>query len=189
MGSTGDGNAYYTIQEFKETLDKLTDADWARLWRLSANWCRNNRRPNDAEDVVQEAICRVFSGATERKRQWPHGLDFFVFMSGVMRSIASERPQVGIRPNQDVELDDTLSAASGMPGPESEISLRDMEAYLMQLFGGDEDAGLMLMSWSEGLKKSEIIAMNQWDPKKYEAVRKRIRRSLHKHSELKEMIQ
>ncbi|WP_353163390.1 hypothetical protein [Salinisphaera shabanensis] len=143
---------------------------------------------SETEDVVQEAIFRVFRGEATGERQWPCHVNFFAFMSGVMQSITSERRKLGFRAHIDRDMEDAPSVVSDAPEPESALNADAVEAYLLSLFDDDEEAQLMLMAWSEDTTKTEILAMTKWDAKKYEAVRKRIRRMLNKHPELREML-
>src|SRR5215469_6729333 len=62
----------------------LTAADKIALTKIARLYAR--KTPYDHEDLLQEAMCRVLSGA----RAWPRDLAALSFLWGVVRSIAWE---------------------------------------------------------------------------------------------------
>src|SRR5689334_7931001 len=62
----------------------LAAADKIALMKIARLYAK--KTPYDHEDLLQEAMCRVLSGA----RAWPRGLAALPFLWGVVRSIAWE---------------------------------------------------------------------------------------------------
>src|SRR5215471_4585644 len=64
----------------------LSDADRTALLRIARVYARTRGIRYDYQDLLHEAIARILEG----KRNWPTGLPFVPFVSGVMRAIAWE---------------------------------------------------------------------------------------------------
>jgi len=67
-------------------LASLSEADLLRLQALARLRARGLPRGVSWSDLLHEAIARALDGS----RQWPPGLPFLAFISGVMRSICHE---------------------------------------------------------------------------------------------------
>src|SRR6056297_1754217 len=105
---------FHTLKEFTDELDILFRDDVAvrKLLQKSRNWCIRNNRAGDEEEVLQEAVTRVMKSEITGTRQWPKGVALIDFLSGVMRSIASERPKIGFRKNTDKDIEAAKDIAS-----------------------------------------------------------------------------
>ena len=190
MGMAKDtSEEFHTVKEFNDELDLLFRDDVAlrKLLQKSRNWCIRNNRPGDEEEVLQEAVTRVMKSEITGKRQWPKGVALIDFLSGVMRSIASERPKIGFRKNtdKDIEAAKDIASSSNQEGQLFEI---EFMARFMALFEGDDDAQLYLLALEEGQSKSEIMTGLDWNEREYNAVVQRVKRMRNAHPEMKEML-
>lgn len=173
---------FHTIDEFKSAL-VLGEAEWAKLRRLARNRCRI-RRPGDEDEVLQEAICRVLEG----RRKWPNGLDLFIFLSGVMKSIVSDNPKIGFRRNLDRDIEAASDVASEDTSAADTVLETEVVTYVMALFEGDEEAETLAEGIMDGWDKNDLLSLFNDDVSRYETVRKRFRRKLNAHPELESMI-
>lgn len=173
---------FHTIDEFKAAL-AFEEAEWTYLRQLARNRCRA-RRPGEDDEVIQEAICRVLEG----KRRWPRGLNLFAFLSGVMKSIVSENPKIGFRRSIDREIEAAADAVSDDVGAADLVLETEVVNYVMALFEDDEEAGALAEGIMDGFEKEELLSLLDGDVTRYETVRKRFRRKVNAHPELRSMI-
>ena len=173
---------YHTVDEFKAAL-ALGEAEWIYLRHLARNRCRV-RRPGEEDEVLQEAIYRVLEG----KRRWPKGLNLFAFLSGVMKSIVSENPKIGFRRNIDRGIESAADAISDGASAADLVLETEVVTYVMALFEDDAEAEALAEGVMEGWEKDDLLGLFNGDVTRYEAVRKRLRRKVNAHPELKSMI-
>ena len=180
---------FHTLKEFNYELDILFRDDVAvrKLLQKSRNWCIRNNRAGDEEEVLQEAVVRVMKSEITGKRQWPKGVTLIDFLSGVMRSIASERPKIGFRKNADKDMDAAKDIASSC-SQEGQLFEKEFMAHFMALFEGDDDAQLYLLALEEGQSKSEIMTGLDWNEREYNTVVQRVKRTRNAHPEMKEIL-
>jgi hypothetical protein len=81
----GDDVEYLSIEEVGRLLSRQRQADLLRLAAIAKTWIRGVPR-RDAADLLNEALTRILSG----DRLWPVDVPLPVFLSQVMRSIASQ---------------------------------------------------------------------------------------------------
>ena len=186
MAKNTSGN-FHSLKELTNEIDRLDDVGFAKLLQRSRNWCIRNSRSGDEEEVLQEAILRVLKSGITGTRQWPKGVPFADFLSGVMRSIASDRAKIGFRRNFDKGIEAAEDIASSC-SQEGQLFEEQFMARFMVLFEEDDDAQLYLLALEEGQTKSEIMADFDWNERKYNAVLQRIKRKRAAHPELKEML-
>jgi hypothetical protein len=180
---------FHTLKEFNDELDLLfrDDVTLRKLLQKSRNWCIRNNRAGDEEEVFQEAVTRVMKCEITGKRQWPKGVAIIDFLSGVMRSIASERPKIGFRKNTDKDIEVAKDIASSC-NQEGQLFEKEFMAHFMALFEGDDDAQLYLLALDEGQSKSEIMTGLEWNEREYNTVVQRVKRMRNAHPEMKEML-
>ena len=181
--TSDNGKEHHTIDEFFAALN-LDDAGWANLRKLARNRC-GFKRPGEEEEVLQEAITRVLEG----RRPWPKGENLFAFLSGVMRSIVSERVDKAKRTPKNVPFDTLTDARSLGTSAEGEAFNGEVQTHLMAVFDGDDDAQVVVEGLFERMERSELVELLDDDSTRYETVRKRIRRKINQHTpELRAMI-
>ncbi|MDV7142993.1 hypothetical protein R3X27_09870 [Tropicimonas sp. TH_r6] len=173
---------FHSVDEFKAALS-LTEAEWAKMRRLARNRCRVGR-PGEEEEVLQDAIFRVLEG----RRRWPKGLNLFAFLSGVMKSIVSEESKIGFRRNVDRGIDEVIDTVSEETSAEKLVLETEVVAHVMALFEGDDEAEALAEGTMDGWEKSDLLSLFDGDVTRYETVRKRFRRKMNAHQELKSMI-
>mgnify|MGYP000217845295 CR=1 FL=1 len=180
---------FHTLKEFTDELEIIFRDDIAlrKLLQKSRNWCIRNNRAGDEEEVLQEAVMRVMKSEITGTRQWPKGTALIDFLSGVMRSIASERPKIGFRKNTDRDMEAAKNIASSR-SQEDQLFEKEYLAQFLKLFEGDDDAELYLLALEEGQSKSEIMTGFDWDERKYNTVVQRVKRTRNAHPEMKEML-
>lgn len=181
MAEPASAAEHYTISEVHETLAALDDGDWARLEALARNRCRY-RLPGREQDVLQEALTRILEG----RRPWPKDLAFAAFISGVMRSIVSRWiKEAALDPG---ESDDDPEIACNRTGAVGELHEKEIKSHLVALFEDDDEATLIVEGWFEDMEKEDFLQIFDGNETTYDTVRRRIRRKLAKHPELKGMI-
>lgn len=173
---------FHSVDEFRAAL-ALGEAGWASLRRLARNRCRV-RRPGDEEEVIPDAIYRVLEG----KRRWPKGLNLFAFLSGVMKSIVSEEPKMGFRRTIDRDMEAAADAVSEDTSAAGLVLENEVVAFVMTLFGDDEEAEALAEGILDGWEKDDLLSLFNGEVTRYETVRKRFRRKVNAHPELKRMI-
>jgi DNA-directed RNA polymerase specialized sigma24 family protein len=80
-----DDAAHLDPEEVRRLLRRLRVPDILRLAALARAWAKGLRQ-HDADDLLDEAFDRVFSG----RRAWPIGVPLPAFFSQVMRSIQDQ---------------------------------------------------------------------------------------------------
>ncbi len=127
------------------------------------------KTPYDAEDLLQEALCRVLSG----KRAWPRDLTALRFLWGVVRSIAWEWRK---------ETLETLPEG-GDPGGEERRAIANLDvAKIIALFDDDPAAQIIVRGMMEGARGQELQDLSGLDKTEYESKRTKIRRRIEKLS-------
>jgi len=143
----------------------LAAADKIALMKIARLYAR--KTPYDHEDLLQEAMCRVLSGA----RAWPRGLAALPFLWGVVRSIAWEWRH------------ETLDALpdGGDPAGEERRAIASLDvAKVLALFDDDPAAQLIVRGMMEGARGAELQELSGLDKTEYESKRTKIRRRIEK---------
>jgi DNA-directed RNA polymerase specialized sigma24 family protein len=166
---------YATADEAAQALARLSDANLLRIERF-ARIRATGLRPWDWEDLIHEAVARVLSGS----RRWPKAIPLTVFLRQTIRSLAHEERRRRIQAGGSFEDADEEARAIGddAPGPERAIAAREALATLLSRFEGDT----MVLTLIEGLAQGETAAETcdraEMTRQKYDAARKRFRRSV-----------
>lgn len=178
-----------TLDQIEDQIERLTEADWARLRKMAqANlW---GIRLDDPEELINETFERLIAGS----RSWRAGMAFVPWMRSAMKSVAD-----GIRNRNAVKLEATTTdladdcdpdAAPDIFGSEertpldlvlteearamAESDLAKIEAH----FKGDQNVELILMGIEDGLKPEEVRDIGGLTLTQYESARKQLRRGL-----------
>ena len=160
-----------------QALARLSEADLLRLQALARLRARSLPRSISWSDLLHEAIVRALDGS----RQWPAGVPFLAFLSGVMRSLCNEMRR---RQGREAELilsgDETGRREAACLGPDQERVFAAAEAVsaIHRLFAGDKVALRIIAGLAEGLSPEEIRAMHDFSPVEYDSARRRMRRAL-----------
>lgn len=182
----------YLNQEVIGYLERLGPEDHRRLARLAE--VRARKVPDlIGSELLNEAIARILEGT----RPWKKSVDFTAFVCEVMRSIASEylgkfktRKKHAINYENELIRGDYEEAdkvegefnQAPCPGltPEQQLE-REQKAkkeleILEGLFCDDETASMVVMAWSDGYKKDQILEEFGYTSTEYESAVKKIRR-------------
>lgn len=151
--------------EAAAAIRSLTAADKIALLKIARLYA--GKTPYDHEDLLQEAMCRVLSGA----RAWPRDLAALLFVSGVMRSIAWEWRK---------ETLDTLPDGGDPDGEERRAIAALDVAKVVGLFDDDPAAQAIVRGMMEGARGQELQSLSGLDKTDYESKRTKIRRRIEK---------
>lgn len=128
----GDDVEYLSIEEVGRLLSRQRQADLLRLAALAKTWIRGVPR-RDAADLLNEALTRILSG----DRLWPVDVPLLVFLSQVMRSIASQWRHEDMR---EPLVADEAKEVSQDPGPEDDRDFIDLTKRMRAALSGDHAA-------------------------------------------------
>ena len=155
-------------------LASLSEADLLRLQALARLRARGLPRGVSWSDLLHEAIARALDGS----RQWPPGLPFSAFISGVMRSICHELWGQRGREAERVVLEDDVEVACPAPNQERVLAAAQAIAAIQRLFRGDQVALQIMAGLANGLSAEEIRNSNNLSLVQYDSARRRMRRAL-----------
>jgi DNA-directed RNA polymerase specialized sigma24 family protein len=151
--------------EVIKELKALTDGDKTALMKIASAYATKTYYGH--EDLFQEAICRVLSGA----RTWPRDVAAVSFLVGVMRSIAWEwRSEEG-------------GAPPDLADPRSSESCADASIDVIKiiaLFDDDPIAQKIVFGMMEGARGQELQDFCGLSKTAYESKRTKIRRRIEK---------
>lgn len=171
-------------EEIEEAIRSLPVAGWVRLRKIAVMFCQ--RRPLDADDLLQEVFARAIDGS----RRCPRSVGIVKFLAEAMHSIASDamktlsrHPELravpliaddglafdppDCRPNAEQELGDTQETAQ-------------MKQRLLDLFVDDAVAQVMIEGMMEGMDGEELRVLVELDSTAFASKRRLIRRRIAK---------
>lgn len=185
MSKTTPSKSVFSVEEAKEVLASLSDADLVRLRRIAAFFSRGGRIAPD--DLLQQA----FESVLEGRRNFPRDLDLISFLAGTMKSLASSQfksidrspeGKVSFIQHDDDYEEVGLDCAADVPGADQAmISQQDAEAIqtrILSLFADDEIARLLVEGIMEGMERSELCELTGLDSTSYNSKRRLIRRRI-----------
>lgn len=160
----------------------MTEADTIRLRQAARLYEKFSGWP--ADDLIQEVYVR----ALDDVRRCPVDVPVTLFLCNAMRSIAYSARAAGSSPRLQVALDmtgtDGVAATLEAAGrnPEQRVLAREdyagRVAALEALFGGDEEAQMLIEADMEGFKGAEICELLDWDALRLATVRRRVRNTM-----------
>lgn len=169
--------------ETARALKLVTDMDLLRLKSIARLHARGLPPDVGWEDLLQEAITRVLTGA----RQPPENVPVVAFLAGVMRSLKSEHwrrvsrkrdpgreplPLTGRRTSHRPALRETA------PDPERSLIAQEQLHAIQRLFADDPVVLGIITALGEGLAAEEICRALGLTRTDYDSARKRLRRCL-----------
>lgn len=165
-------------------LELVTEMDLLRLKTIARLHARGLPPDVGWEDLLQEAITRVLTGA----RHTPDGVPLVAFLAGVMRSLKSEhwrrlraatRSRVaGARDPRTFPGPEAALLEAAAPDPERSLIAIEQLKAIEQLFAGDSQVLGIIDGLGAGLTADQIrsrLALSKTD---YDSARKRMRRCL-----------
>ncbi len=181
---SGAGRNYYSVDEVKAILARLSHADQVKLRRI-AHYQAKKIPGCNADELLTEGLTRVIEGV----RQWPRGLNIATFMNNVFGSIVSNMAKHHIyaskfESNTEVDISGDVDCAEKpvtldtAPDPTGEIYAQEMLQRLTTALSSDQHALAVLMSMAEGLKATEAQTQFNISAHQYDAARKRLKRKV-----------
>jgi hypothetical protein len=146
------------------------------------------------ESLLSEALAKLLAG----ERVWRRGVSALQTLKNVLHSLASNdrKKQTGAPIDRFANVDVGVGDAEDedhVPGvvaiddrsPERIVAGRSQLAAIENLVADDEDAQMVLMAWSEGIRGKAAAEDLGFDMKRYDAARKRLERKLETVSNLR----
>ncbi|MBV9563083.1 MAG: hypothetical protein JOY90_21960 [Bradyrhizobium sp.] len=156
--------ASHSPAEALTAVESLPDADRTALLKVARVYARARRTKYDYQDLLHEAIARILEG----KRNWPIGLPFVPFVSGVIRGIAWE---------WRIEAHGERSGEPAVCEEGSAIARIDMQR-LLALFDDDAIGRGIVIGMMEGARGEELRRSSGLSKTEYESKRRKIRRRI-----------
>lgn len=151
--------------EAATALQSLTDGDKTALMKIARVYAK--KTPYGHEDLFQEALCRVLSGA----RAWPRHLTALAFLVGVLRSIAWEWKSAAAG-----DMPEAVDLGTGEGGANASIDA----GKIIALFADDPLAQKIVVGMMEGARGRELQELSGLNKTDYESKRTKIRRRVEK---------
>jgi DNA-directed RNA polymerase specialized sigma24 family protein len=164
-------------------LGMASEVELLRLKTIARVYARGLPPDVAWDDLLQEALTRVISGA----RQRPEDVTLVAFVAGIMRSLKAEhwrrvrkrsRGREALRiermseGSRDVELRDPT------PGPERSLCAQQELTAIQRIFAGDLVALEIIAGLGQGLSAEQIRAATGVSKTDYDSARRRMRRTL-----------
>ena len=186
MSSPAPTDDRLSLAEVDAALRALSTADWERAYRL-ARFRAGGLADWTGESLLSEALAKLLAG----ERVWRRDVSALQTLKNVLRSLASNdrKKQVGSPIDRFATVDvgaggtedeDQVSGVAAVDdlSPENIMDARSQLMAIEKLVANDEDAQLVLMAWSEGIRGKDAAEDLGFDMKRYEAARKRLERKL-----------
>jgi RNA polymerase sigma-70 factor (ECF subfamily) len=165
-------------------LKLVTEMDLLRLKAIARLHARGLPPDVGWDDLLQEAITRVLTGA----RQIPEGVPVVAFIAGIKRSLRTEHWRRHSRGfgRERVLLDhtageperDIIELRDPSPTPERALAAEQELAAIARLFADDPVALRILACLGEGMSAEQIRVVTGLSKTDYDSARKRMRRAL-----------
>jgi len=160
-------------------LSELSEVDLVRLNGLARLRARGLPDGTSWSDLLHEALMRALDGS----RQWPAGVPFLAFLSGVMRSLCDEiwrrnkRESAILRPRKG---DDAKTERATCPAADQERTVAAVQAIssIHRLFAGDKIVSQIIAGLANGMCAEEIQQESGLSQLEYDTGRRRMRRAL-----------
>ncbi|MBN8957709.1 MAG: hypothetical protein J0H17_14230 [Rhizobiales bacterium] len=167
-----DDATHLTPGEVRRIIGRLRGPDLVRLAALARLWATGLRQ-HDADDLLNEALDRVLSG----RRPWPVEVPLPIFLSQVMRSIASQwRQETSREPLKEDQAGDVVEEPSHNPGTRYEMG--DLIIRMRRALGADPSAlGVFEHILADSDREDAQAALGM-DATQYDTARRRMVRQL-----------
>lgn len=168
-----DNRASADAAQTRAAIAELSAADLLRLTRI-AKARALSLTDYEWRDLLNEAVMRLLSGS----RRWPVEVPIVAFLAQTMRSIASEQRRHSSQRGIAVDPNDVVGLASDGPSPERAAHAKQLLAFVLDEFAGDEDVLIFISGYQLGETTAETMARTGIDAARLDAARKRMRRRL-----------
>jgi DNA-directed RNA polymerase specialized sigma24 family protein len=154
-------------------LKLLTDMDLLRLKTLARLHARGLPPDVGWDDLLQEAVTRVLTGA----RRCPRGVVLVAFLAGIMRSLKSEHWRRTAGNSARITGPDAV-LRDPAPDPEHALIAAEELQAIARLFADDAVVLRIIAGLGEGLTAEQIRLAMGLPKSDYDSARKRMRRCL-----------
>ena len=169
-------------EDLEGAICRFSDADLMRLRSVAQLYAVY---PVEAEELVQEALCRSIAGT----RKCPKDVSVVRFVAEAIRSIAHDELQKIENKRNEVSVDDegienidAVTPTEPGPNPEERIlsneKIRGTENRLLELFDGDEEAQLIVLGMLTGTEGAELKEMTGLEQTAFNSKRRYVRRKI-----------
>lgn len=172
-------NNYYSIEEVREQLSNLTDAELTKLQKIAQSYIFDYNL--NTEDLLFITFEKVYDGS----RNWPKNLKVLKFFQNTMQSVLdNELKKVKEElllnsPNEDGE-EPINSIPDNSAGIENKIITEQEIDNIFSLFNDDKIAKELIEGRMENLNKKELLELLNLTDVEYESKLKKIRRRISK---------
>jgi DNA-directed RNA polymerase specialized sigma24 family protein len=181
--NAGQSTAIRSREEVADAIYRFTAADWARLKKIASVYAAG--RPIEADDLLQEALCRAFD---EHGRHCPAHVGVVKFLAGAMRSIAHGESEK-VRDNPKLVAIANYGEQEGVPDPPDETlkaedilarrqEVRATKLNILSLFDDVPTVRDMVEGIMGGFTAAELRELTNFDEVTYNSNRRLIRRRI-----------
>lgn len=184
---------YKEPEELHEELEALAPVDKHRL-RMIAKKYAGASGDMEPEDLLQEAMLKIFEDDPQKRRHCSRDLDLLTFMAGTMRSLASNRRERRKRREEAKMLEtthagyDLLSVKYVEPDQKSpeEVLLQSereeaFQSFLLDECNGCEETQLVLLGGFDGLRGEALCEAAGVTKNRLATIHKRINRMMDRY--------
>lgn len=166
----GDDVDYLSVEEVGRLLSRQRQPDLLRLAALAKIWIRGVPR-RDASDLLNEALVRILSG----DRLWPADVPLPVFLSQVMRSIASQWRHEDLREPLAADGNDEFDHS---PATEDDLDFVDLTKRMRAALFDDQMALGIFDHILSQTSRRQVCDQLSIDATGYDTARRRMIRTL-----------
>lgn len=176
---------YYDVDDAVSAFENLSDKERSKIMR-AANYLAGRGNLADPDELVSEAYVRIADG----RRRWPRGQEFLYFLTGVVKSLASDNAfatdskKIGkLSQTYAAISDDDISNVADNRDSNLLKQKELQEEYICRLeshFEGDDEMQLFIMGIMDGLRGQLLADAVGVDIQRLEALRTRFNRCVDK---------
>lgn len=195
MQLADDDNDRLSTLEVEAALAALSDADWKRLFKIAEYQSAFGLSGVTGEELISETVLLLLDGT----RRWKRGVHAFKALPLIAHSISDNWRK------RDELIDRTVAVDHGLSeGTDDEavalvqaVETRTPEVIadgacqlnqVLEALAGDNDAELLALLWSDGVRGEKARTELGWDEKHHDSVRKRLGRTLDSLRQMREQI-
>lgn len=188
---------FASLDDISQAIEDLSPEELFQLHR-AARYCLLGSEYLDADELINEAICRTMSAAEGGEgRRWPRGVPFMSYMVMTMKGLASDsRESASKTRTRRLEamappagtIEDVLGGL-GHHHPDGLALMLETERHdlarervqeIEDHFAADEQVSWVLQGRKDGLSAQEIQQLGEMNQTQYDTACRRLRRGLGK---------
>jgi hypothetical protein len=195
MQLADDNNDRLSALEVEAALSALSDADWKRLSKIAQYQSAFDLTGVTGEELISETVSLLLDGT----RRWKRGVHAFQALPLIAHSISDNWRSRDELFDRTVAVDHGLSEGSDDEAvtlvqvveartPEVIADGARQVSQVFQALAGDNDAELLALLWSDGVRGEEARTELGWDSRHHDTTRKRLGRKLDLLRQMREQI-